>query len=292
MKKFLSILLAIILVLAFVGCDNASTQEEVTPTPNATPNVTPTAENGTADATPTATTETSADNSTVTPTVAPVATPTATPAGNGNNTQAHNHSWGEWTMETKAFVNKPGTDKRVCSTCKATETRPRSANAAYNSFYDFGYQYVLTNDGKLTAFGVFGYACAELGQFSNKSTPVSTVIAELKKYFNIDSQLEADLKNQMKYYNYNAQTDEITLEANAESGDFILKGFKHISGNRYETYYKFSGFDIFEDLNQLYKIEVEFNRDKGQPNKFISSTLIESLPSDMTACAENEKLER
>ena len=290
MKNFLAILLAILLALAFVGCDNNSNQAEVTATPTAEANN----QNGAGDstATPTATTETSADNSTATPTVAPVATPTPTPAGNGNNTPAHNHSWGDWTMETKAFVNKPGTDKRVCSTCQQTETRERKTNAIYNSFYDLGYQYALTNDGKLTAYGVFGYACAELGQFSYKSTPVSTVIAELKKYFNIDSQLEADLKNQMKYYNYNAEKDEIILEANAESGEFILKGYKHISGNRYETYYKFSGFDIFEDLNQLYKIEVELNRDKGQPNKFISSTLIESLPSDMIPCAEGETLDR
>ncbi|MBR2860481.1 MAG: hypothetical protein IKB86_01425 [Clostridia bacterium] len=288
MKKFLSILLAILLVLAFVGCDNASNQEEVTPTPNATPTATPTAQNGTVDVTHSLATGTLAP--TVIPTAAPTA-PTPTPAGNGSNASEHQHSWGEWTMETKAFVNKPGADKRVCSLCKQTETRPRSANATYNSFYDFGYQYALSNDGALTTFGVFGYACSALGQYSYKPTPVATVVNELKKYFVFDSQFEAKLIEDMKKYNYNAQTDEITLEANAESGDFILKGFKHLGGNKYETYYKFSGFDIFEDLDLLYKIEVEFNRDKGQPNKMLSCTLIQSLPSDMTACQEGERME-
>ena len=277
MKKLLAIFLISALVLTFVACDNGNNQVEVTPTPTVE-----------------AEEQTNVDQATPTPTVSGEATPDATATAEPTATPEPTcqHAWGDWTMQTKAYVSKAGTDKRVCSLCQGTETKERTENAVYNSFYDFGYQYVVGRGNTINSMGLIGYAASEFGQYAYKPTPVSTVVAELKKYFNIDSALEADLIQGIKTFNYDAEKDEIVLEASAESGDFDLRGYKHLSGNKYSTYYTFTGFDIFEDLNLLYEIVVEFNRDNGKPNKFVSFTKIQELPSDMIEAKPGERVER
>ncbi len=275
MKKFFAISLALLLVLTFVACGDDNNTIEATPTPTVE------AEN-----------QTNEDQVTPTPTVSGEEAPDATVEPTATPEPTCQHTWGEWTMQTKAYVSKAGTDKRVCSKCQGTETRERTENAIYNSFYDFSYQYVVGRSNVMNGAGLIGYAAAEFGQYTYKSTPVSTVVAELKKYFNIDSKLEADLIAAIKTFNYDAAKDEITLEANAESGDFDLRGYKHLGGNKYATYYTFTGFDIFEDLNLLYEIVVELNRDNGQPNKFVSFTSIQELPSDMIEAKPGERVER
>ncbi len=284
MKKFLAICMIFMLLLSFAACDD-ETSGEASLTPTLTPTVSP-SEN-----VPTNTPGADATNTPeATITTTPSATATSTPAS-ATQTPGHNHSWGEWKKETKAYIGKSGTDKRVCSTCQATETRPRTQNATYNSLYCFSYQYVLSGTNNVSAFNMVCYACSEFTDYAYKPTPTATVLAELKKHFNINAQMETELLNAMKTFNYDAQNDKITLEGMAESGDFILKGYKHLGGNRYETYYSFSGFDIFEPRNDLYKVEIEYNRADGKPNKFISSVLIESLPSDMTLCPAGESYE-
>ena len=278
MKKFFAISLALLLVFSFVACGDDNNTIEATPTPT----VEAQNQNGAGEATPTPTVSGGEEEPTATPTVTPTATPEPT----------CQHVWSGWAKETKAYVTKAGTEKRICTKCQGTETRERTVNAVYNSFYNFGYQYLFNGTGELTTMGVIDFAAAEFGEYGYKSTPVSTIIAELKKHFNIDSQFEAKLKNDIKSYNYDAAKDEITLEARAESGDLGLRGYKHLGGNKYATYYTFSGFDIFEDLNELYEVEVELNRDNGQTNKFVSFKRIQELPDDMIGAAPDEQVER
>ena len=283
MKKLLAILLTVMLLLTFAACDESADQEA-----SVTPTATVENQTGEPDATPTAVPE---NNATPTVTEAPTGAPTnaVTPAPTA---QAHQHSWGDWEKETKAYINKKGTDKRVCSTCKATETRERTENAIYNSFYCFGYQYVLSKNNAINAYDLVSFAGAEFGDYAYKPTPVATVVQELKKHFNIDANMETEIIQAMKTFNYNAQKDEINLEARADSAEFfVLKGYKHLGGNKYATYYSFSGFDIFEPLNELYKVEIEYNRENGKPNKLISTVLVDSLPSDMIVCPDGQRYE-
>jgi len=284
MKKFLAICIILILAISFAACDQGGNEDaSLTPTLSVTgtPNNNLPANTPGADAT--STPESTAAG-------APVSTPTNTPVG-ATPTPNHQHSWGEWQKETKAFIGKDGTDKRICSTCQASETRPRTANAISNSLYCFNYQYVLSSNNNVSAFSMVSYACCEFSDYAYKPTPIATIIAELKKHFNVNAQLEADLIEAIKVFDYDAQKDEVTLTAVAESGDFILKGYKHLGGNKYETYYSFSGFDIFENLNELYKIEIEYNRKDGNPNKFLSVVRIDALPSDMTLCPQGDSYE-
>lgn len=301
MKKFLAICLALMIMLSFAACDESGNEQaSLTPTPTATELV----ENQHGEGTPTPTIAAGDEASLATPTPtisagneAPVqtTTPTNAPANvaTAKPTEApHQHTWSDWKKETKAYVGKAGTDKRVCSTCSATETRVRTENAIYNSFYCFGYQYVLSKNNTINAYDLVSFASAEFGDYARKPTPVATIVQELKKHFNIDANMEAAVIQAMKTFNYNAQKDEITLEARAESAEyFILKGYKHLGGNKYATYYSFSGFDIFEPLNELYKVEIEYNRENGKPNKLISTVLVDSLPNDMVVCSDGQRYE-
>ena len=57
------------------------------------------------------------------------------------------HNWSSWQLDTPAFIDQPGTDKRTCSVCSASESRDRTVNAIGNSFYDGGLQYIILDNG-------------------------------------------------------------------------------------------------------------------------------------------------
>lgn len=282
MKKILAICLALMLLFAFVACDeNQQTDASVS---------TPTATVQGDEATPTATGE--ADPAT-TPATTENAQPTATPGATATataTTQNHTHSWGNWTLVTKAYVDKKGSEKRVCSTCQATETRERTVNAVYNSFYDGGYQYVLSSHNNLTAFNIMGYACHEFHQYMYKPTKRTVILNELTKYFDMDDTMKNNVLEDMKWYEYNEATDEIILSYSAESCNFFLEGYKHLGGNKYATYYSAEEFYIEDDTQVIryYKIEIEYNRSNGGKNKFVSVYLIDAVPNDVIKPATDE----
>lgn len=287
MKKFLAICLAVMMVLSFAACDESADQEaSVTPTAtveNQIDDATATPDSQPDDITPTATVQ-----NTNAPTNAPTNTPTTTQ-------QAHQHSWGDWKMVTKAYIDKKGSEKRTCSTCNATETRDRTENAIYNSLYDGGYQYMLSSHNNLTAFNIMGYACHEFEQYMYKPTKRTVILNELTKYFDMDDTMKNSVLEDMKWFEYNEATDEIILSYSAESCNFLLEGYKHLGGNKYATYYSAEEFYIEEDNTQIikyYKIEIEYNRSNGGKNKFVSVYLIDSVPNDVIKPAAGEWFDR
>jgi len=284
------------LLLSFVACDESNNEEaSLTQSPTATVEdqnneneVTPTVA---PDNLTTAVTQTTTATNTPTnaPTNAPTSAVTPTPTA-----KAHQHSWGDWKKETKAYIGKKGSEKRVCSTCQATETRERTANAAYNSFYDGGYQYVLSSNNNLTAFNIMGYACHEFHQYMYKTTKRTVILNELTKYFDMDDKMKNDVLEDMKWYEYNEATDEIILSYSAESCNFLLEGYKHLGGNKYATYYSAEEFYIEEDNTQViryYKIEIEYNRSNGGVNKFVSVYIVDAIPNDIKVPANGEWIE-
>ena len=283
MKKILAICLALMLLFAFVACDEAENTDATASTPTATvqgDEATPTV-SGEAEST---TTPEATDGAQATATATPTATTTTTTA------PSHTHSWGNWTLVTKAYVDKKGSEKRVCSTCQATETKERTANATYNSFYDGGYQYVLSSNNNLTAFNITGYACHEFHQYMYKPTKRTVILNELTKYFDMDDKMKNSVLEDMKWFEYNEATDEITLSYSAESCNFLLEGYKHLGGNKYATYYSAEEFYIEDDTQVIryYKIEIEYNRSNGGTNKFVSVYLVDAVPNDVIKPATGE----
>ena len=136
MKKILSLLLAITLVFSLVACDNekdttskpdtSTTQTETESTEN-----TETTDSDTADESSSETETPSSSTSTPT-----TSTETSKPTTSTPSAPSHTHSWSSWKTETKALIGKDGTEKRTCSSCKETESRALTKDAAYNSFYD------------------------------------------------------------------------------------------------------------------------------------------------------------
>lgn len=200
---------------------------------------------------------------------------------------ATGHTWGDWARKTYAFIDKAGSEERVCSVCSAAETRERTESAAANSFQDGGLQYVIWSGGNLNAYAMYPYACHEFhGYIEQPGIPAEDVFALLAKCFNLTEEIKNDIKTVFKAsaqgeYGYDATTDTFFLPYNAETGNFLFLGYKHDGGNKYTTYYSYSDFGFEETEESYWAFAVEYNRSNGQPNKYLSATKVDSVPNDM-----------
>lgn len=297
MKKTLALLLALLMLLALTACGE---DEEGTPT----------GEGMTAGTSPS---ETEASH---THSYSSEVTTAATCNADGVTTftctcgdtyteviAATDHTWGSWDVETYALLGKPGTEKRTCSACGETETQERTENAVANSFYDGGLQYIfITSGGQFTGNALLEYARHEFHDYLYEATPSATIFAELSKHFYVTDALKADMikigTDEAAWleqnggfegnYGYNKENDTFTLQYNAEPGEFSFLGYVHNEGNKYTIYCSRADFGFEVMPETLWKVELEYNKIDGNPNRYLSAEKVDTVPSDMIACPEGE----
>ena len=197
------------------------------------------------------------------------------------------HNWGNWARKDLAYIDKTGSDQRICSLCSTTETRDTIENAVANSFQDGGLQYIIWSGGVLDAYAMYPYACHEFHQYIEKpNVPAADFFALLSQCFNVTEKDINDIKKNFASipgsdYGYNPTTDTFFLPYHAESGNFLFLGYKHNGGNNYTTYYSYSELSYEESEEFYWAFELEFNRSNGVPNKYLSAAKIDSVPDDM-----------
>ncbi len=131
MKRILSIVLALLLVVSMTACkkEPADSNDATTSTTQTadTPTTTPT--NAPANTPTTVPTTAPSNTPTTVPTTAPSNTPTTAPTTAPTNPSHTSHTFGNWTVQTAASCQKEGVEVRRCSGCSATETRPVAKSA-------------------------------------------------------------------------------------------------------------------------------------------------------------------
>ncbi len=308
MKKILALLLASILVFVLVACNNEkdTTSEPDTSTPTTqteSTDQTETTDSNIADesssdtetpsnSTPTTSIETSKpttsdkDNTTSSKPTDTTSTPTtskpttSTPSSTPS-TPSHTHSWGSWKTETKALIGKDGTEKRTCSSCKETESRALTKDAAYNSFYDLELHWFM-----LDTIGISGGINSSnlITYFSQKydgrddatiNPSSSTVFNWLSSRFVLTDSLKEEMKQDARY---NKSSDTFALSFEGNCGDANPLGYIHNGGSKYTVYYSF---EAFGGGKTNYKVELEYNLLNGNPNRYISIEFVNAIPNDI-----------
>ena len=281
MKKILSLLLAITLVFALVACDNekdttskpdtSTTQTETESTEN-----TETTDSDTADESSSETETPSSSTSTPT-----TSTETSKPTTSTPSAPSHTHSWSSWKTETKALIGKDGTEKRTCSSCKETESRALTKDAAYNSFYDLELHWFM-----LDTIGISGGINSNnlITYFSQKydgrddatiNPSSSTVFNWLSSRFVLTDSLKEEMKQDARY---NKSSDTFALGFEGNCGDANLLGYIHNGGSKYTVYYSF---EAFGGGKTNYKVELEYNLLNGKPNKYIAIEFVNTIPNNI-----------
>ena len=205
------------------------------------------------------------------------------------------HNWSSWQLDTPAFIDQPGTDKRTCSVCSTSESRDRTVNAIGNSFYDGGLQYIILDNGNITADSILNYACHVLHDYIYEETPSAIIINELYERFTLPNEFANDIIEAGKatvgfgMYGYDTAKDTFTLEYQAESGEFFLKGYVHNSGDLYTAYFGYSDFGFEVMPETIWKVELEFRRANGKANKYLSITQVDALPDNLIECPIDEQ---
>lgn len=210
------------------------------------------------------------------------------------------HSWGSWSTEACALVNRKGTEKRTCKTCSTPETRENTNNVLENSFYDPGLEQLFYNgfnyDGSLRAYSLLAYAPYRYSKFAYKENSTDTIYDTLAKSFVLDSsfkdKMRAEGKSNPYYFGYNEANDTFTFEGNSmgSTGYAEPLGYIHNGGNQYTVYYRFE--ENGGGTAQIYKVVLEFKRTdrfdtmdwklNGEENKYLSFEKVSSVPSDLT----------
>ncbi len=307
MKRILSLLLALTLVFALVACSNEkdtssdpdsstpTTQTESTDTNDTQTSETDTDESSSvtetpSNSTPTTSTETSKpttsnkDNTTSSKPTNTTSTPTTsnpTTSTPSNSTPTHTHSWSDWKTETKAFVGKDGTEKRTCSSCKETESRALTKDAAYNSFYDLELHWFMLDNigisGGINSSNLITYFSQKYeGRDDATINPSSSTVFDwLSSRFTLTDSLKEKMKQDARY---NKASDTFALSFEGNCGDAILLGYIHNGGSKYTVYYSF---EAFGGGKTNYKVELEYKLLNGTPNKYLLVETVNSVPNNI-----------
>ena len=210
------------------------------------------------------------------------------------------HSWGSWSTEACALVNRKGTDKRTCSTCSAAETRENTESVLANSFYDPGLEQIFywgfNADGSPRAYSLLQYAPYRYDKFAYKVNSTDTIYDTLAKSFVLNSGFKDEMRAEGKAlysgFGYDEVNDTFTFEglSMGSVGHAEPLGYVHNGGNQYTVYYSFE--ENGGASAQIYKVVVEFNRTdyfdvmswklNGEENKYLSFEKVSSVPSDLT----------
>ena len=202
---------------------------------------------------------------------------------------APGHFFSEWEIETKAFIDKDGTEKKTCSVCSTSKTKKSVANATNNSFYDAGLPHILGQGyGLLSGSSLLEYASYTFTEYADKPVAAATLFSALSERFNITDDLKASMKEWGEgRFGYDASNDTFTLHDYGISGmgSAKLVGYTHNGGNAYSAYYAYNPFD---DVVVYHEVKLEYNRSNGGQNKYLSFDMIDELPSDIILPGEGE----
>lgn len=193
------------------------------------------------------------------------------------------HNWGEFELESKALVGRPGKEKRTCATCLCEEYIEITKDAGLNSFYDHGLHFIFgSNYGTVSGFSVLEYATIALPEYLDQVIPMNTVIDALELRFDLTD----DMKDGMKYlaasrFGYDESSDTIVLHYYGDINNTVdaLLGYVHKGDNRYDTYYAFTAMEF--NVTLFFKVELEYNLLEGKPNKYLSIVWVDAVPEDM-----------
>ena len=214
---------------------------------------------------------------------------------------ATGHAWGSWTTESYALVGKPGIERKTCQNCSSSEERERTDNEIYNSFYDSGLQYIIATDGLMNGYSLLNYARHEFHDYMYKVTPTATILAQLAKHFQLTDAMKADIiaaaiedeKMVQQYggegnYGYNSAEDTFTLTYNAESMNFRLLGYVCDADNNYTIYCASSEFSYEDMPEKIWRVQLEYNKINGQPNRYLSVNEVFGVPDNLVAYSVGE----
>jgi hypothetical protein len=323
MKRILALLLALVMLLALTACDTGNESAPIgegTPSTNGSSSSTPTS-SVPATSTPASSAPASSAPATSTPVTS---TPTSTPDSQSSHTHSYSstvttkatcgkegdktftcscgdsytekiaatgqHSWGSWTLETKAFVGNDGTEKRTCKTCSASETRKTTEEALHNSFWPyygidgmFRYgDYSPINEERIQGYTLldyvgYGYEGEERDGMDFEISSAGA-FAFLDEHFVLTDAQKASMKEDSRY---NAATDKFSLTWPGSNLNREICGYVHNGGNNYTVYYAASN-DGGQECTVYWKVVLEHNAPNGKPNRYISIVRIASIPTDIT----------
>lgn len=290
MKRFLALLLASLMLLAFISCDEqtsdgADTDEngESTDENDTTPD-----ENTDGDAhTHSYTSEITKEKSC---TENGVKTFTCS-CGDSYTEEivTDGHSWRSWEEVTPAIIGKAGEDKRTCNNCTESETRETTENAAMNSFLDRSLAYVGWTGENIHCSSLLHYFSHNYEGRAEETErfPSETVFSYLSERFEITEDMKAEMKN----YYYDPANDTFELSYTGEAANFSLLGYVHNGGDSYTLYYEYESFELGPDwepmVKEIWKIDVQYNLLDGKQNKYLAFDKVEATPDGMVKCEYN-----
>ena len=200
------------------------------------------------------------------------------------------HSWGDWSIETKAYVGKDGTEKRTCKTCSAAETRTTTSGALENSFwpyYGIDGMFRQGESSPIDAERIQGYTLLEYIGYGYEGEErdgmdfeISSAgaFAFLDEHFVLTDAQKASMKEDSRY---NPATDKFSLTWPGSNLNREICGYTHNGDNKYTVYYAASN-DGGEECDVYWKVVLEHNAQNGKPNRYISIVRIESIPANIT----------
>lgn len=200
------------------------------------------------------------------------------------------HTWGDWTIETKAYIGKDGTEKRSCTACSASETRSTTAEALVNSFWPYygidgifsNGEYSPINEERIVGYTLleyigYGYEGDERdgADFQISS---SGAFAFLDEHFVLTDAQKADMKKDPRY---NADTDKFSLTWPGSNLNREILGYTHNGDNNYTVYYA-AGNSGGEECDVYWKVVLEHNAPNGKSNRYISIVRVDSIPENLS----------
>lgn len=203
---------------------------------------------------------------------------------------ATGHVWGMWEIETPALLGKDGVEKQTCENCGQADRRATSQDAVQNSFADPGLQYVFDRwngvNGNITAYGMLSYFSQKYE--GREEDPLVVSSEDMFRWLSQRFVLTEELKAQMKQtedagLRYDATTDTFELDYAGSYGDIRLMGYIHNGENKYTLYYEFASWNGASRADGVWEIAVEYNLQNGQPNKYLSATMVNSIPDKVVS---------
>lgn len=205
------------------------------------------------------------------------------------------HTWGNWKTETEALIGRDGTEKRVCSACSTSETRPTTQYALQNSFGEYGIERLMEHwpveggwvqevplqEEAIRGFMLLQFVGAQYNgpDRTDEEFTISfdAVVEFLSPHFYITEAIKAEMKQD---YRYDAATDRFNLNYPGSGLNMDVRGYTHNGGKSYTVYYYTE--TTYFDYPSYWKVELEYNLPDGQPNKYLSIVRIEALPENIT----------
>ena len=169
--------------------------------------------------------------------------------------------------------------------CDSSEDYTMTGNAMYEAFYDPGLKFFVGTGKPDDPSSMLNYAYCSLVEYWGKEVPSATVFDALSQRFNISEEFKQDMlfiaKGMGPYggWGYNSENDTFHFLGGTTSDELELLGYVHNTGNQYTVYFFYSS-DL-PPMEELFKVEIEYNRANGKPNKYLLIEAVSATPDNM-----------